>query len=107
MNRIPAKAKALVMSFLQKGTQPMPALLQDAENMADGLESSAPEAKAYESSSGGVIDMVTKLGEKFEDERNDLQKKEAEDRHSHDMMVGELQNQINAAKQERNSAVSS
>merc|ERR1719171_2931852 len=48
--------------------------------------------------------MVTKLGEKFEDERAALEKKESEERHSHDMMVGELTNQIKAAKQERNSA---
>merc|ERR1719387_2038249 len=79
-------------------------LLQDAA--ADGLESTAPEAAAFESSSGGVIDMVTELGEKFEDERTALEKKESEEAHAHNMMVQGLVNQIKAAKQERGSAVS-
>jgi len=82
-------------------------LLQDAADTANGLESSAPEAAAFESSSGGVIDMVTELGEKFEDERGALEKKESAEMHSHNMMVQDLVNQIKAAKQERGSAVSS
>merc|ERR1719310_19035 len=106
LGRVPAKAKHLIMSFLQRDTQPMPALLQDAEAQADGIGSSAPEAKAFESSSGGVIDMVTQLGEKFEDERTALEKKESEEKHSYNMMVQELVNQIKAAKQERASASS-
>merc|ERR1719335_698688 len=77
-------------------------LLQDAAED----ENTAPEAKAFESSSGGVIDMVTELGEKFEDERTALEKKESEESHAHNMMVQGLVNQIKAAKQERGSAVS-
>merc|ERR1719335_655391 len=77
-------------------------LLQDAAED----ENTAPEAKAFESSSGGVIDMVTELGEKFEDERTALEKKESEEAHAHNMMVQGLVNQIKGAKQERGSAVS-
>merc|ERR1719335_2194172 len=77
-------------------------LLQDAAES----ENAAPEAAAFESSSGGVIDMVTELGEKFEDERTALEKKESEESHSHNMMVQGLVNQIKGAKQERSSAVS-
>merc|ERR1719335_2187936 len=77
-------------------------LLQDAAES----ENAAPEAAAFESSSGGVIDMVTELGEKFEDERTALEKKESEESHSHNMMVQGLVNQIKGAKQERGSAVS-
>merc|ERR1719451_22162 len=81
-------------------------LLQDAAEDANSLESRAPEAAAFESSSGGVIDMVTELGEKFEDERTALEKKESEESHAHNMMVQGLVNQIKAAGQERSSAVS-
>merc|ERR1719217_1851305 len=90
------------MSFIQEPNM----LLQDAAEAANGLESTAPEAKAFESSSGGVIDMVTELVEKFEDERTALEKKESEEAHTHNMMVQGLVNQIKGAKQERGSAVS-
>jgi len=90
--------KKVFMSFIQEPNM----LLQDAAED----ENTAPEAKAFESSSGGVIDMVTELGEKFEDERTALEKKESEESHAHNMMVQGLVNQIKAAKQERGSAVS-
>jgi hypothetical protein len=91
--------KKVFMSFIQEPNM----LLQDAAD----AENAAPEAAAFESSSGGVIDMVTELGEKFEDERTALEKKESQDSHAHNMMVQGLVNQIKAAGQERGSAASS
>merc|ERR1719191_1528071 len=66
-----------------------------------------PQAKvvAYESSSGGVIEMVEKLGEKFEEEKAALEQKEAEDKHSFDMMMQDLNQQITYGTEERDSKV--
>jgi len=102
VKHVTSHQKKVLMSFIQEPNM----LLQDAAETANGLDSAAPEAKAFESSSGGVIDMVTELGEKFEDERTALEKKESEEAHAHNMMVQGLVNQIKGAKQERGSAVS-
>merc|ERR1719171_2493625 len=98
VKHVSSHQKKVFMSFIQEPNM----LLQDAAES----ENAAPEAAAFESSSGGVIDMVTELGEKFEDERTALEKKESEESHSHNMMVQGLVNQIKGAKQERGSAVS-
>merc|ERR1719160_954991 len=98
------KARKIIASFLQETDSldsPMSALMQDAQELV-----AAPEAAAFESSSGGVIEMVTQLGEKFEDEKGDLEKKESEERHTSDMMCQELTDQIEMAVQERTSTAS-
>merc|ERR1719364_454070 len=67
---VPVHAKRLIASFLQEHTKEhakkdaIQALLQDKEE----FEEAAPEAKAYNSATGGVQEMVEKLGEKFEAE---------------------------------------
>merc|ERR1719161_3491171 len=75
--------------------------MQDAQEMV-----AAPEAAAFESSSGGVVDMVTELGEKFNDERDALEKSEGESRHAYDMLAQELTDQIEAATRERKAKTS-
>merc|ERR1719504_119575 len=50
--------------------------------------------------------MIEDLEAKFNDERDDLQKKEAEERHSFDMMAQELTDQIEGAVRERKSQLS-
>merc|ERR1719421_2537367 len=50
--------------------------------------------------------MVTDLGEKFNDERDELEKVEANDRHAFDMMSQELTDQIEMGVQERTSTAS-
>jgi len=99
IKHVSSHQKKVFMSFIQEPNM----LLQDA---AEGENAAPGEANAFESSSGGVIDMVTELGEKFEDERTALEKKESEESHSHNMMVQGLVNQIQGAKKERGSAVS-
>merc|ERR1719321_2025048 len=66
----------------------------------------APEAAAFEGSSGGILDMIYDLESKFNDERDDLEKKEAEERHTFDMLAQELTDQIEAAVAERKSQLS-
>merc|ERR1719301_396683 len=89
------------MAFLQKGVSNV--LIQDAMEYGDDQ----PQAKqvAYESSSGGVIDMVEKLGEKFEEEKAALEQKEATDKHSFDMMMQDLNQQITYGTEEKDSKV--
>jgi len=99
LGRISAKDKKRIMAFLQKGVTN--ALIQDAMDMDQ------PQAKvvAYESSSGGVIEMVEKLGEKFEEEKAALEQKEATDKHSFDMMMQDLNQQITYGTEEKDSKV--
>merc|ERR1719428_1109126 len=66
----------------------------------------APEAAAFESSSGGIVQMISDLEAKFNDERDDLEKKEAEERHTYDMLAQELTDQIEGAVRERKSQTS-
>merc|ERR1719335_1789417 len=66
----------------------------------------APEAAAFEGSSGGIVQMISDLEAKFNDERDDLEKKEADERHSFDMMAQELTDQVEAAVAERKSQLS-
>merc|ERR1719375_569002 len=82
--------KASVAEFLRM--DPMQALLQDKVEFQDG--EGAPEAHGYDSSSGGVIDMVEKLGEKFEDELEEAEKREANMQQNYMMMKQDLDNQI-------------
>merc|ERR1711959_732111 len=49
-------------------------LAQDPED--ENLAVAAPEANAYEFQAQGIVDMLTKLAGKFEDERTDLEKEE-------------------------------
>merc|ERR1719443_48691 len=71
LDLVPMKARRLLLSFLQS----------DPEVRGDNfLQSSVvgPKANAFESHTGGVLDMVKSLGEKFEDEKDEAEKGEME-----------------------------
>jgi len=106
LTRVSSKDKKLIMSFLQKSDAPRNALLQDAEEIEEGVEQPQAKEVAYESSSGGIIEMVEKLGEKFEQEREALETQEAEDKFNFDMMVQDLTSQISKAEEEREGKIS-
>jgi len=57
----------------------------------------APEANAYEFQAQGIVDMLTKLAGKFEDERTDLEKEETNARHAFEMLSQDLKAQIGQA----------
>merc|ERR1719160_1284640 len=99
LNKIPAQAKNKILAFLQD--KPTNALLQDAEM----IEQPQASSYSYSSSSGGIIQMVEELGDKFEDERDALEKKEANEKHSYDMMMQDLNSQVSHATEERDSKV--
>jgi hypothetical protein len=85
---MPKEAKAAITAFL-------------AQDPAEGLEVSAPDAYGYEFQSHGVIDMLEKLHDKFVGERTDLEKKEMNSKHAHDMLVQDLTAQIDQATSDR------
>ena len=90
MGRIPASAKKVITSFIS----------QSSESGAASFLA-APEANAYEFQSGGIVDMLTGLEDKFQDERNTLQKEEASNKHNFEMMVQDLRDQINRADKQK------
>jgi prefoldin subunit 5 len=85
---IPDEAKRTIDAFL-------------AEDPAEGLAVSAPEANAYESQSGGVIEMLEKLLDKFISERTTLEKEEMNSKHAYDMLMQDLKAQIDQDETDR------
>jgi prefoldin subunit 5 len=84
---IPQEAKDTINAFLQ----------QSPEFLAMG----APEANAYEFQSGGVVEMLDKLLDKFVEERNQLEKEEMNAKHAYDMLVADLKSSVAQATQDR------
>jgi hypothetical protein len=92
MDRVPAHAKQVIVSFLQSGTHdPAEALLQ---------ESSKQTPKTYESSSGGIIDMVKDLATKFKEEKYAIETEEAKKKHASNMVVQDLTDNIERSTKE-------
>eukprot|EP00746_Dinoflagellata_sp_MGD_P107410 gnl/MRDRNA2_/MRDRNA2_45383_c0_seq1.p1 gnl/MRDRNA2_/MRDRNA2_45383_c0~~gnl/MRDRNA2_/MRDRNA2_45383_c0_seq1.p1 ORF type:complete len:765 (+),score=212.63 gnl/MRDRNA2_/MRDRNA2_45383_c0_seq1:108-2402(+) len=73
----------------------------DALDDDSSSDSAAPEAKAWKSSSGDVISLVEKLGAQFENEKMELEKREANQINAHQMMIADLTAQIRDAKKAR------
>jgi uncharacterized coiled-coil DUF342 family protein len=125
VKRMPERARRMITSFLQSGGSTLdegaplagnnlfvlnddnsaePALLQDgaeAPGDQDFLTKGAPQPDAYDSQSGGILDMVDKLGDKFTEERTALENQEANSKHQYDMRTQELTDQIESATRER------
>jgi len=85
---IPDAAKRTIDIFLQ----------QDPD---EGLAVSAPEANAFESQSGGVIEMLEKLLDKFIAERTTLEKEEMNSKHAYDMLMQDLKAQLAQGSSDR------
>jgi prefoldin subunit 5 len=88
LSLIPKEAKKTIEAFL-------------AQDPAEGLAVSAPEAAGYEFQSQGVIEMLEKLLDKFIDERTVLEKEEMNSKHAYDMLMQDLTAQTDQAKQDR------
>merc|ERR1740138_1464974 len=86
---IPEHTKKAISAFLSQGDE----LGEDAV--------SAPEANAYEFQSSGIVDMLEKLKDKFEDERTDLEKEESNAHHAYEMLIQDLTAQIETATEDR------
>jgi prefoldin subunit 5 len=88
---IPADAKKTIDLFL----------MQNDAQEPEGLAVSAPEANAYEFQSSGVVEMLSKLLDKFIDERTTLEKEEMNSKHAYDMLMQDLNAQIAQASKDR------
>jgi prefoldin subunit 5 len=84
---VPASAKRVVEAFLQQSQDP--------------LAVSAPEANAYEFQSGGVVDMLEKLQDKFRDERSSLEREEMDAKHAFEQMAQDLTDEVERATAEK------
>merc|ERR1719301_254082 len=87
LRRTPKQAQRALQAFLQMGA--------------------APEAAAYEFQSSGIVDMLEKLKDKFEDELNKCEKEEMEKKHAYQMMMQDLQDEIERATAEKGRKVKS
>jgi len=87
LNLIPDSAKKIINAFLS--------------TEEDVVDEAAPEANAYEFQSHGVVDMLSKLLDKFIDERTSLEKEEMNSKHAFDMLMQDLTAQVAQAKTDR------
>jgi hypothetical protein len=82
-SRLPVQARTVISEFLG----------MDSES-----DYEPPEAKAYESQSGGVIDMLKKLKDDFRDKLSQCEKEEMNSKNAHDMVVQDLTGSIDNAQ---------
>merc|ERR1719335_190995 len=87
--KVPASAKRTLLSFLA------------LRSRQDPLAVSAPQASAYEFQSGGVVEMLENLMDKFMDEKRELEKDEMGAKHAHDLMMLDLKDSISGAESMR------
>jgi len=87
-NRAQAVSLLSGLSALAKAPEKTRKVL--AAFLSRDVEFQTPEAYAYELRSGGVVDMLEQLKDKFIDERAALEKEETNRRHSYQMLVQEL-----------------
>jgi len=83
--RMPAKAKSLISAFLG---------LEDADQFEP------PEANAYESQSGGIIEMLKKLKDEFRAKLGQCQKEEMNRAHAVNMVQQDLTDSIDNANKD-------
>jgi len=87
------KSKGVINSFLARDEE-----IGDNEH----LSQAAPQANAYESQSKGVVDMLGKLKEKFDDEREAARKAEMQSNHAYELLIQDLDSQTEEANRQRN-----
>merc|ERR1719428_2495726 len=88
--KIPEEAQQLITAFLSQDPD-------SDENLAVG----APEAAAHQFHGQGLVDMLTKLQEKFVEEQTQLEKNERSAMQSFETLTMDLASQIEKAKAQR------
>lgn len=84
---LPEEAHQLVASFLESN------------------EGGPPEAAAYEFQSGGIVDMLKKLYDKFKDKLWESQKEEARNKQAYKLLVTDLEASVATAEQDKKAKV--
>jgi len=87
LNLMPEDAKRTVDAFLMTSE--------------DSLAVGAPEAAGYETQSAGVIEMLSKLEDKFIKERTTLENEERDSKQAFEMLIQDLTAEIDQATSER------
>jgi septal ring factor EnvC (AmiA/AmiB activator) len=91
---IPEETKKAINDFLNRGAEDL-AMVQ-AE-----VEAAQPQANAYNSATAGIIEMLEKLVEKFQDEKTELEKQETEARQAFELLIQDLKTYIDTATKSR------
>jgi HAMP domain-containing protein len=81
-DKLPVQAKSIISAFL---------------GMSANDEYEPPEANAYESQSGGIIEMLKKLRDEFRTKLSDCQKEEMNSKNAYDMVQQDLADSIENA----------
>jgi FtsZ-binding cell division protein ZapB len=84
---VPSHAKRALAAFLQQRQDPQ-------------LSYEAPEANAYESQTGGVIDMLEKLKDEFGTKKRELDKEELQAQQAYEAIIQQLSDNIENAEAE-------
>jgi len=98
---VPESTKQIISAFLSQGEDDGADASASTNLLARDMAASAPQASAYEFQSAGIVEMLEKLGDKFEDERTDLEKKESNAKHAFSMLMQDLTAQIEMATADR------
>jgi hypothetical protein len=90
-------ARASVVS--QVDQDKLNSFIQAAEDDGDDfLSASAPDAKAYESQSGSILDVLEDMKEKAMALKNDAEKAEMKSQHSFEMLAQSIKGELAADK---------
>jgi len=84
-DKLPMQAKSIISAFL---------------GMSQDSDFAPPEAKAYESQSGGIIEMLKKLMDDFRSKLGECQKEEMNSKHAFDMVQQDLVDSIENANKD-------
>mmetsp|Transcript_36603 Transcript_36603/g.68470 ORF Transcript_36603/g.68470 Transcript_36603/m.68470 type:complete len:686 (+) Transcript_36603:103-2160(+) len=90
----PLAVRSVLAAFLQQG-QPNVDAMPDKE-----LSYEAPEANSYEFQSGGVVEMLEKLGDEFKTKKYELEMEELKTQHAFEAMIQQLSDNIEIAENE-------
>merc|ERR1719171_159043 len=86
--------RSMIHAYLTSGTD---SESEDAETLA----MAAPEAKAFEFHSAGIIDLFAKMQDKFTAKLADCQKEEMQDKYDHKLYMDDLEDQKETATRQR------
>lgn len=93
-DRKQASSLLQVVGGIAEAKEALSAFLQNTHDITQG----APEADGYEFQSGGIINLLKKLGKKFKEELQSVDRDEANASHSYDMEIQNLRDQIQNAE---------
>jgi len=89
--KLPEKARRTIQAFIELAGG-------DDENPLSNVNTGQPEANAYESQSGGIVDLLMQLKTDFRKQKTECEKEEMNSKHASDMVIQDLTDTIENAK---------